>query len=102
MSALGKGFKKGRGELSVSDFVDCEQSLFFFRFSKESARARSFACLGRFARRTKKKERLLVVYRFWGGVNLIEASFGFFKDPDGQLSLRVDFHCRVIFTRVRT
>ena len=37
-----------------------------------------------------------------GSVNLIEASFGFFKDPDGQLSLRVDFHCRVIFTRVST
>ena len=72
--------------------IDCEQSLFFFRFSKGSARARasvkrrrreneggspssrlrsrawSFACLGRFARRTKKKERLLVVYAgnyFW-------------------------------------
>ena len=65
--------------------IDCEQSVFFFRFSKGSARARelrretretmaraspisslqsrawSFACLGRFARRTKKKERLLVV-----------------------------------------
>ena len=57
--------------------------LFIFRFSMGSARARerraakqrdaspvsrpqsrawSFACLGRFARRTKKKERLLVVY----------------------------------------
>ena len=64
-------------------FIDCEQSLFFFRFSMGSVRARerraakprdaspilrlqsrawSFACLGRFARRTKKKERLLVVY----------------------------------------
>ena len=56
--------------------VDCEQTLFFFRFSKRLAhahqraspvsrlqsRAWSFACLGRFARRTKKKERLLVVY----------------------------------------
>ena len=79
--------------------LDCELSLFFFRFSKGSARARehwaakprdarneggsprrkksrllscpsrrlqsrawSFACLGRFTRRTKKKERLLVVY----------------------------------------
>lgn len=38
----------------------------------------------------------------FGSVNLTEASFGFFKDPDGQLSLRVDFHCRVIFTRVPT
>jgi len=70
-------------------FVDCEQSLFFFRFSKGSARERerwaakprdardesgsaspvsrlqsrawSFAGLRRFARMTKKKERLLVV-----------------------------------------
>ena len=81
--------------------LDCEQSLFFFRFSKGvhvrasverrrretretraaaqeekketiffraspvsrlQSRAWSFACLGRFARRTKKKERLLVVY----------------------------------------
>ena len=74
--------------------LDCEQSLFFFRFSKGSARARerwartegegrnverdarteggsptrlqsrawSFTCLGRFARRTEKKEKLLVVY----------------------------------------
>ena len=59
--------------------LDCEQSLFFFRqctraraFSGEAARhekrgrrlqsrAWSFACLGRFARLTKKKERLLVV-----------------------------------------
>ena len=68
--------------------IDCEQSLFFFRFSEGSTRERqaakprearnegglkkwkspgdevgawSFACLVRFARRTKKKERLLVV-----------------------------------------
>ena len=59
--------------------LDCEQSLFFFRqctraraLSGEAARhekrgrrlqsrAWSFACLGRFARRTKKKERLLGV-----------------------------------------
>ena len=58
--------------------LDCEKPLFFFRFSKGSARAGerwaakprvsrlqsrawSFACLGRFGRRTKKKERLLVV-----------------------------------------
>ena len=76
--------------------LDCEQSLFSFRFSTRSARANeverrsretretraaareekscraspvsrlqsrawSFACLGRFARRTKEKERLLVV-----------------------------------------
>ena len=54
--------------------IDCEQSLFYFRFSKGSARARERraakprdarneggACLRRFARRTKKKERLLVV-----------------------------------------
>ena len=41
--------------------IDCEQSLYFFRFSKGSARARELACLGRFARRTRKKERLLVV-----------------------------------------
>ena len=70
--------------------LDCEQSLFFFRFSKESARARerraakpldarnesgsspvsrlpsrecSLSCLVHFTRRTKKKERLLVVYQ---------------------------------------
>ena len=75
--------------------LDCELSLFFFKFYKGGTRARerwgaklrdasneggsprrsraspfsrlqsrawSFACLGRFARRTKKKERLLVVY----------------------------------------
>ena len=41
------------------DGIDCEQPLFFFRFSEGSAW--SFACLGRFARRTKKPERLLVV-----------------------------------------
>ena len=81
-----KNFKWHRGEIfnsvlecevtSASPLLDCEQSLFFFRFSKGSARARekrglpvsrlqsrawSFACLGRFARRNKKKERLLVV-----------------------------------------
>ena len=38
--------------------VNCEQPLFFFQ-----SRAWSFACLGRFAPLTKKKERLLVVYR---------------------------------------
>ena len=68
--------------------LDCKQSLFFFRFRKGSARARfarnegvnpirkksclsrlapssrawSFACPWRFARRTKKKERLFVAY----------------------------------------
>ena len=63
--------------------MDCEQSLFFFRFSQGSARARKLrdersegaypvsrlqsrawllACLARFARRNKEKERLLVVY----------------------------------------
>ena len=78
---------KHKGKEMWFDFqLDCQQSLFFFRFSKGSARARerwaakprdarnksspvsrsqsrawSFACLGRFARRTKKKERLLVV-----------------------------------------
>ena len=68
--------------------IDCEQSLIFFSFSEGSAHARerraakprvsrnvggtwasrafskpawSFACLARFARWTKKKERLLVV-----------------------------------------
>ena len=61
--------------------VDYEQSLFFFRFNEGSVRSResretraaafpvsclqsrawSFACLARFDRRTKKKERLLVV-----------------------------------------
>ena len=67
--------------------LDCEQSLFFFRFSKESARARerrarneggssrvsrvpsrecSLSCLVYFARRTKKKERLLVFYQITG------------------------------------
>ena len=62
--------------------LDCKQSLFFFRFSKGSTctsvtrnesgrprrkkRAWSFACLGRFAGRTKKKERLLIVYVFLG------------------------------------
>ena len=84
-----KNFKWHRGEIfnsvlecevtSASPLLDCEQSLFFFRFSKGSARAQerlaaklgdarnesvtawSFACLGRFARLTKKKERLLVV-----------------------------------------
>ena len=91
-----------------SSILDCEQTLFFFRFGKGSARARawaakprdvrneggnprrkmrdcphsqtqwntrsaspvsrlqsrawSFACLERFARRTKKKEKMLVVY----------------------------------------
>ena len=36
----------------------------FFRacLSRLQSRAWSFACLARFARRTKKKERLLVVY----------------------------------------
>ena len=72
---------------SFSEKADCGQSLFFFRFSMGSVRARerwvakprdarnegafsrlqsrawSFACLGRLAPRTKKKERLLVVYR---------------------------------------
>ena len=38
--------------------VNCEQPLFFFQ-----SRACSFACFGRFARRTKKKERRLAVYR---------------------------------------
>ena len=65
----------------VGKQVDCEQSLFFFRFSKGvhacasvewqsretretvQSRAWSFACLGRFARRTKIKERPLVVYK---------------------------------------
>ena len=61
--------------------LDCEQSLFFFRFQDgkgsagaceverrsletrdRRATAGSFACLGRFALRTKRKERLLVVY----------------------------------------
>ena len=64
---------------SACPLLDCEQSISFFRFSKGSAHAQerlaakpgdarnesvmawSFACLGRFARRTKKKERLLVV-----------------------------------------
>ena len=78
-------------------YIDCKQSLLFFRFGKRSARARerwaaklrdarretretraaaspvshlqsrawSFACLGRFAWRTKKKERLLVVYMIY-------------------------------------
>ena len=39
---------------------DWEQSLFFFRFCEGSARAWSFACLACFARRTKKKRRLLL------------------------------------------
>ena len=41
--------------------VDCQQSLFFFRFSKRSARARASRAFS-LARspRTKKKERLLV------------------------------------------
>ena len=74
-----------RGRISSANCyvcVDCEQSLFFFRFSEGSAcavrrwdartraspvsrrqsRAWSFACLALFARWTKKKERLLVVY----------------------------------------
>ena len=94
--------------------LDCEQSLFFFRFrkgidflkvvrmvfwsgvvgpgtnfrslarssretretkaspvSRLQSRAWSFACLGRFARRTKKKERLLVVYSHSTPVNLL-------------------------------
>ena len=37
--------------------------------SRHQSRAWSFACLGRFARRTKKKERLLVVYA-WVSKNL--------------------------------
>ena len=47
---------------SVKSVLDCELSLFFFRFSKGSARVRlqsrawSFACLGHFARQTKKRE----------------------------------------------
>ena len=41
--------------------VDCEQFLFFFKYWGVRARG-SFACLARFARRTKKAERLLVVY----------------------------------------
>ena len=38
--------------------VDCEQCLFSFRLGKGRARARawSFSCLARFARRTKKKK----------------------------------------------
>ena len=67
-----------RGAFSFSSFcqIDCMQSFFFFRFSEwnctraraatpRDARyegARLFACLARFAWRTKKKERLLVVY----------------------------------------
>ena len=42
--------------------VDCEQFLFFFKYQVRAVRAWSFACLARFARRTKKAERLLVVY----------------------------------------
>ena len=62
--------------------IDCEKSLFFFRFSEGSAcavsvewrggetrergplpsRAWSFACLALFSRWTKKKEILLIVY----------------------------------------
>ena len=75
-------------QINLTDFrrtekLDCEQPLFFFSFSKGSARTRerlaakprdarneggafsrawSFACLARFARLTKKTERLLVVY----------------------------------------
>ena len=61
-----------------SAYIGHHTSLFFFKFSKASARARhrnegvsspvsclqsrawSFACLGRFTRQTKKQERLLV------------------------------------------
>ena len=53
--------------------LDCEQFLFFFRFSKGyplrasvsrlQSHAWLFACLMRFARRAKKKERLLEVYK---------------------------------------
>ena len=39
--------------------------------SRLQLRAWSFACLGRFARRTKKKERLLVVYSHSTPVNLL-------------------------------
>ena len=56
--------------------LDCEQSLFFFNARNEGGSprrkkclfrlapsvTRMVLCLGRFARRTKKKERLLVVY----------------------------------------
>ena len=73
--------RAGAAVVSTITSVNCEQSLFFFRFSKGSARARaakprdarnalksrawSFACLARFARRTKKKERLLLVKALW-------------------------------------
>ena len=42
--------------------LDCEWSLLFFRFSDESARALRSRAAKRFARRTKKKERLLIVH----------------------------------------
>ena len=72
--------------------LDCEQSLFYFRFGESSARARerhvrneggtspvsrlqsrawSFACLARFARRTKNKERVLVVYYSTGAFGFV-------------------------------
>ena len=55
--------------LPFPDPLDCEQSLFFFRFSAgECTLARassvwSFACLARVAGRNKKKEGPLVLYR---------------------------------------
>ena len=39
--------------------------------SRPQSRAWSFACLGRFTRRTKKKERLLVVYKWSYNTNNI-------------------------------
>jgi len=51
LSALGKS----QDEEKPAN-VNCEQPLFFFQ-----SRAWSYACLERFARRIKKKERLLVL-----------------------------------------
>ena len=44
--------------------------------SRLQSRAWSFTCPGRFARRTKKKERLLVVYKSWTSLN-----FYFYAQP---------------------
>ena len=47
----------------IKTYIDCEQSLFFLRFSKGSAGACGASTRKTcFAQRTKKKERLLVVY----------------------------------------
>ena len=87
----------------VTSPLNCEQSLFFFRFSEGSARlqsrAWSFACIAQFARWTKKKVRLLVVYITFRASCLLRVMWTIFCSEWGHhliVSLRVSMTPRVM------